>query len=119
MRGDRKALAADLRAASAQEDLQGMQAMIRFEVADARRRLETASRTLDLVTKVAAPRAQQSFASSLSAFSTGTADIVGVLDAWRALQSVEQARIQALVGRAMALADVERAIAGPLAKASP
>lgn len=113
-RQNRRARAADLRAASAQQDLQAMQAMIRFEVADARRRLETASRTLDLVTKVAAPRAQQSFASSLSAFSTGTVDIVGVMDAWRALQSVEQARVQALVGRATALVDVERAIAGPL-----
>jgi outer membrane protein, heavy metal efflux system len=118
-RQNRRAQAADLRAASAKGDLEAMQAMIRFEVADARRRLETAIRTLDLVVNVATPRAQQSFASSLSAFSTGTIDIVGVLDAWRALQSVEQARIQALVARSMAITDLERAVAGPIPRAMP
>jgi outer membrane protein TolC len=118
-RQNRKAHAADLRAASADEDLRAMRAMIRFEVSDARRRLETANRSLDLIIKLAAPRAQQSFATSLSAFSAGTIDIVGVMDAWRALQSVEQARIQALVARATAVADVERAIAGPIPSATP
>jgi outer membrane protein, heavy metal efflux system len=118
-RQNRRAQAADLRAASAEADLRAMRAMIRFEVSDARRRLETASRSLDFVDKVAGPRAQQSFASSLSAFSTGTIDIVGVMDAWRALQSVEQARVQALVARATAMADVERAIASPIPMRAP
>lgn len=118
-RQNRKAHAADLRAASADEDLRAMRAMIRFEVSDARRRLETASRSLDLIVKLAAPRAQQSFGSSLSAFSAGTIDIVGVMDALRALQSIEQARIQALVARATAIADVERAIAGSIPVATP
>jgi cobalt-zinc-cadmium efflux system outer membrane protein len=111
--------AADLRASSAGSDREAMRAMIRFEVADGHRRFDTSQRTLDLVVKVAAPRAEQSFSSSLSGYATGSLDIVGVLEAWRALQSVERARIEALVARAMAVAAIERAIAGPMPKESP
>jgi outer membrane protein, heavy metal efflux system len=117
-RQTRLAEASDLRAASVGSDVEGMRAMIRFEVSDALRRFETANRTLELV-NVAAPRAEQSFASSLSGYSTSTVDIVGVLEAWRALQSVERARIEALIGRSLAIADIERAIAGSLPKGSP
>jgi len=117
-RQTRLAEASDLRASSVGSDLEAMRAMIRFEVADALRRFDTANRTLDLVQKVAAPRAEQSFSSSLSGYSTGTVDIVGVLEAWRALQSVERARMEALVARAMAVADIERAIAGPMPRGS-
>jgi cobalt-zinc-cadmium efflux system outer membrane protein len=118
-RHTRRAEAADLRAASAGNDVQAMRAMIRFEIADALRRLDTARRSLDLVLKVGAPRAKQSFSSSLSGYVTGTIDIVGVLEAWRALQSVERARLDALIARSMAEADLERAIGGPLPKALP
>ncbi len=118
-RQGRLAEASELRAASAGSDLAGMRAMIRFEVADARRRVDTADRSLDLIVNLATLRAEQSFASSLSGYSTGTVDLVGVLDAWRALQSVERSRVETLIGRALALADIERAIAGPIKKALP
>lgn len=118
-RQNRRAEASELRASSAGSDLAAMRAMIRFEVADALRRLDTANRSLDLIVNIAAPRAQQSFSSSLSGYSTATVDIVGVLEPWRALQSVERARVETLVARAMAVADIEHAIAGPLQKASP
>lgn len=118
-RQNRRAEAADLRAESAGSDRDAMRAMIDFEVADALRRLETANRALDLIVRVAASRAEQSFSSSLSGYSTGTVDIVGVLEAWRALQSIERARIEALIARSMAVADLERAIGGPLPKAGP
>jgi outer membrane protein, heavy metal efflux system len=113
-RQNRLAEAAELRAASAASSQAGMIAMIRFEVSDALRKVVTATRTLELVTGVAIPRAQQSFVSSLSGYSAGTADIVGVLEAWRALQSAETARVQAVAVRLMALADLERAIGGSL-----
>jgi outer membrane protein TolC len=115
----RRAEASDLRAASAGNDREGMRAMIHFEVADALRRLETANRSLDLVVGVAAPRAEQSLSTSLSGYSTGTVDVVGVLESWRALQSVERARIEILISRSMALADLERAVAGTIPKVSP
>ena len=118
-RQNRLAEAADLRASSVGNDLAAMRAMIRFEVADALRRLDTANRSLELIEKLAGPRAEQSFSSSLSGYSTATVDMVGVLEAWRALQSVERARVETLVARAVAVAEIERATAGPLQDASP
>jgi cobalt-zinc-cadmium efflux system outer membrane protein len=118
-RQSRRAEASDLRASSAGSDLAAMRAMIRFEVADALRRLDTANRSLDLIVNIATKRAEQSFASSLSGYASATVDIVGVLEAWRAVQSIERARVETLIARAVAVADVERAIAGPLPKASP
>ena len=76
-RQNRRAEAADLRSESAGSDLEAMRAMVGFEVADALRRLQTANRTLDLIVRVAAPRAQQSFSSSLSGYSTGSVDMIG------------------------------------------
>jgi cobalt-zinc-cadmium efflux system outer membrane protein len=118
-RQNRRAAASDLSAQSAQSESTGMQAMIRYQVADALRRVNTAARTLKLVTAVARPRAEQSFSSALSSYATGTADMVFVLDAWRALQRMEQARIDAIVARRMAVADLEWAIGGPLSAGAP
>lgn len=117
-RQNRRAAASDLRAASAGSELVAMQNMIRFELADALRKLATAERTLALLRDVAAPRANQSFVSSLAGFSTGGVDIVGVLDAWRALQAIERARVEAVAARLMAIADLERAIGGSLDEVS-
>jgi cobalt-zinc-cadmium efflux system outer membrane protein len=111
-RQNRRAEASELRAASAGSELSAMQSMIRFEIADASRKLMTAERTLALISGVAAPRANQSFVSSLAGFSTVNVEIVGVLDAWRALQSIERARVEAVATRLMAIAELERAVGG-------
>ncbi len=113
-RQNRRAEASELRAGSVGSELVAMRNMIRFEIADASRKLVTAERTLVFIRDVAAPRAHQSFASSLAGFSTGSVDIVGVLDAWRALQATERARVEAAASRMMGIADLERAIGAPL-----
>jgi cobalt-zinc-cadmium efflux system outer membrane protein len=118
-RQNRRAEAAELSAQSARSDATGMQAMIRYQVADALRRVQTAERTLDLVTRVARPRAEQSFASALSAYSTGSADMVFVIDAWRALQRMELVRLDAVVAQRMALVDLDWATGGAVQKGSP
>jgi outer membrane protein, heavy metal efflux system len=118
-RQTRRAEASDLRAASAGSDLEAMRSMIRFEVADGLRRLDTANRSLELIAKLAKPRAEQSFSSSLAGYSTGAVDIVGVLEAWRSLQSVQRAWVESTIARALATTDIERAIAGPLPKGRP
>jgi cobalt-zinc-cadmium efflux system outer membrane protein len=118
-RQNRLAAASDLRAGSVGSELTAMQNMIRFEIADASRQLVTAERTLQLVEDVAVPRANQSFVASLAGYATGGVDIVGVLEAWRALQAMERARIESLVARLLALADLERAIGGSLTEVSP
>lgn len=118
-RQNRLAQASDLRAGSVGSELTAMQNMIRFEIADASRQLITAERTLQLVEEVAVPRANQSFVASLAGYATGGVDIVGVLEAWRALQGLERARVESLVARLMALANLERALGGSLNKVSP
>jgi cobalt-zinc-cadmium efflux system outer membrane protein len=118
-RQNRLAQASDLRAGSVSSELTAMQNMIRFEIADASRKLVTAERTLQLVEDVAVPRANQSFVASLAGYATGGVDIVGVLEAWRALQAMDRARIESLVARLLALADLERAVGGSLTEVSP
>jgi outer membrane protein TolC len=113
-RQNRRAKASDLSTESARSEISAMQAMIRFQVADAFRRVQTAARTVELVVTVAKPRAEQSFSSALSAYSTGGTELVVVLDAWRALQRMEQARIDAVIAQHMGLADLEWATGGAL-----
>jgi len=118
-RQGRLADAAELRAGSAGSGLRAMQNMIRFEIADALRKLVTATRTLELVRTVAAPRANENFSASLAGYTTGNVDILGVLEAWRSLQTVERARVESVAARLQALADLERAIGGSLSEVSP
>jgi outer membrane protein TolC len=118
-RQNRLAEAADLRAGSAGSQAGAMLNMIRFEIAEAARQLTTAERSLKLVEEVAMPRANQSFVASLAGYGTGIVDIVGVLEAWRALQGMERARVEAVVARLVALADLERAVGGSLNEVSP
>jgi outer membrane protein TolC len=110
----RLADASELRAWSASNERRAMEAMIRYEITDAVRRVETAARSLSFIRTVAHPRAQESFVSSLSSYSTGTADLQAVLDAWRALQTLELSRADASLALEIARAELERAVGGPL-----
>jgi outer membrane protein TolC len=113
-RQSRRASGFDARAASAGQEIAAMQAMIRFEVADALRRVETATRQLELLRGLALPRVRDSFGASLAAYAGGSAEIVGLLDARRSLQSMEIALARAETGREMAIAQLERALGGKL-----
>lgn len=117
-RQNRRAHAADLAARAVDADLAGMHGMIRSQLADAWARLQTAQRTHRLVVTVAKPRAEQNFASALSAYGAATADLAFVLDAWRAMQRMEQARISALVQQQRAVVDLEWVVGGSLAGAA-
>jgi outer membrane protein TolC len=118
-RGQRRGAAFDARAEGARQDQQAMRAMIAFQVADALTKFEAAKRQLDLVRTVASPKARESFDSSLAAFGGGTADVVGVLDARRALQSVELTLEEAQIRREVALAELEHAVGEPLSGGAP
>jgi outer membrane protein, heavy metal efflux system len=106
-----------LRSRGVAQDAAGMRAMIRFEVADAAQKVATAQRTLDFVRGSAQPRAQESFLSSLAGYSSGTVEITGLLESWRALQAAELARVEAAVRLTAAVAELERALGGPLGAA--
>lgn len=109
-----RAAAFDAKADSAALDQAAMRAMISFEVVDAIIGVETATRQVELVRGVALPRARESFQASLAGLSAGTTDIVGVLDARRSLQAAELALAEAEVRRELAIAQLERAIGGPV-----
>ena len=105
-----RAAAFDARALGASQDEAAMRAMIRYEVSAALSRAQTAARQRDLVAHVALPRARESFQTSLAGFGSGTVDIVGVLDARRALQATEVALAEADAALEAGLAELDRAI---------
>jgi cobalt-zinc-cadmium efflux system outer membrane protein len=118
-REQHRASAFDQRADAAAQDQTAMRAMIRAEVAEALVHVQTASRRLDLVEHVALPKARESFESALAGYGAGTLDVVGVLDARRALQAAELTRVEAEVDRELAVAELERAVGAPLRGATP
>jgi outer membrane protein, heavy metal efflux system len=114
-----RAAAFDARAGSAAQDQAAMRAMIRFEVADALIRVQTATRQVELLWVVALPKSRESFEASLAGYGAARVDIVGLLDARRALQSVELALAETSAMREVALADLERAVGAPIGGATP
>ncbi|MEO7328964.1 MAG: TolC family protein [Minicystis sp.] len=114
-----RAAAFDARAEGAAEDQAAMRAMIRFEITDASTRVQTATRQLDLLRTVARPKARESFQASLAGYGAATVDILGLLDARRALQAMELAIAEAHVNRELALVQLERAVGAPFPGEAP
>ena len=118
-RAEHRAAAFDDRADGAAQDQVSMRAMIRFEVADAVSKAQTGARQLDLVETVVLPKARESFEASLAGYGAATVDVVGVLDARRALQAAELARAEAQATLEVSVAELEHAIGGPLQAGTP
>lgn len=114
-RQNHRAAAFDARAQGVAQDAGAMRAMIRFEVASALARVNTATRRLELVETVVLPKARESFETSLAAYGAGTVDLVGLLDARRSLQAASLALVEAQIDREIALAELERALGTPIA----
>lgn len=110
-----RAQAFEARAQGAAEDAAQMRAMIRFEVADALVRVQTTTRRVNLVETLVLPKARESFESSLAGYGSSTVDMIGLLDARRSLQNATLALAEAQAEREVALAELERATATPLA----
>jgi outer membrane protein, heavy metal efflux system len=104
--------AEETRAQGIANDAAAMRAMIRFQVAEARARVETATRRLELLETVVLPKARESFESSLAGYGAGTSDLMGLLDARRSLQSAGLAVAEAQAEREIAIAELERAVGG-------
>lgn len=109
-----RAAAFDARAEAANEDQAAMRAMIRYQVTEAIVGVETATRQVELVSTLAIPRARESFQASLAGLGAGATDIIGVLDARRSLQQAELALAEAELRREVAVANLERALGGPI-----
>jgi RND family efflux transporter MFP subunit len=74
-----RAAAFDARAEGAAQDQAAMRAMIRYEVAAAFNRVQTATRELDLLRATAVPKARESFEAALAGYGTAMVELVGVL----------------------------------------
>lgn len=112
-RQQHRAAAFDDRAHGSAQDEAAMRAMIRFEVADALIKVQTAKRQLDLLQSIALPRARESFEASLAGYGASTVEVLGVLDARRALQTAELALAEAQVTVEVSVAELERAVGSP------
>lgn len=93
-------------------ELAAMQAMVRFQVADALRKIDTANHQLAFLRGTATSRAKESLQSAVAGYATGSVDITGLLDARRALQVTENALVDAVVQRELAIVQLERTLGG-------
>jgi outer membrane protein TolC len=118
-RGQHRAAAFDSRADSAAQAQASMRAMIRYEVSSALTRVQTSARQLELIDSVALPKTRESFDASIAGYGASTVDLVGLLDARRALQTAELTRAEAQATLEVAWAELERAVAGPVQGGTP
>jgi len=84
------------------------------ELYDLRGRLPEIARRLDLLENVLPIQAEQSFASAEAAYAAGRVDALAMLDAERVLLDVRLAAARARADLAIALIDLEMAVAAPL-----
>jgi cobalt-zinc-cadmium efflux system outer membrane protein len=107
-----RADSAELQAEAFDRELDAMRAMVRFQVADAVRKVDTATRQLAFLRGTALGRTKESFKSALAGYASGAVDVTGLLDARRAMQTSEQAVVDTVVQRELAIAELERALWG-------
>jgi outer membrane protein TolC len=89
--------------------LEGIRNSALYQVRDAASRFEAARNQLAVYERDLLPQAQKSYESAQSAFASGGADALSVLDAMRSYLQVRIERARAIARREMALADLERA----------
>jgi Ca2+-transporting ATPase len=118
-RAGQKAAAFDARAESIARDTASMTVMFRAQVIEALTRFETTARQIGLLEGGALPKARENFSTSLSAYSTGSLDILGVLDSRRSLQNAESMLIDARVQHELSLALLQHAVGGKLPGGAP
>jgi outer membrane protein TolC len=106
--------AAETRARAVERDRAAMAAMVRAEIERYFARIETADKRARLLDTEFIPRAQQTFDSAMAAFSSGTVDVLSLLDGLRTLETQKLARIAVRIDRELALVDLERATGVPL-----
>jgi outer membrane protein TolC len=91
-----------------------MAAMVRAEIERYFARIEAADKRARLLDTEFIPRAQQTFDSAMAAFSSGTVDVLSLLDSLRTLETQKLSRVAVRVDRELALVDLERAAGVPL-----
>lgn len=99
---------ADAMVQRAQRDLEAMQVMTRTDLRMAWSRARAADLTLQALEETALPRMRETVAASESAYVSGSADFLSLLEATMARQRLEADRLQAVVRREAARYELER-----------
>ena len=106
--------AAEAQVAAERGALSSARNAARYELFEATQRLKAARESLVIFERDLGPQAQQSFESAQAAYRGGQSDSLALFDALSSLLDVRLERERALVNVETALADVERALGGPL-----
>jgi outer membrane protein, heavy metal efflux system len=114
--GKYNAATAEARAklAAAEAELRSWQDRIRREVAQAYTRTRTAALAHGLARSTHIPQAEQALRVTESAYGAGTAAFLSVLDTLRSVEAIHIQHVEAEAELAIATADLERAVGGPL-----
>lgn len=104
---------ADARLASAQAERRRLATQVRREVEQSWLKLRTARLQHDLFATTHIPQAEQSLRASEGAYQAGRIDLMGLLEAVRAIETAHLEHIDAEAAEEMAWADLERAVGGP------
>ena len=102
--------ATQLDLASAEADLRAEANAIRSEVARLHATMERHAANLALFDRVILPQARATFASASSVFQSGRGELLGVLDAMRALFATETMRVRTLAEYLKSVAELEAAV---------
>jgi outer membrane protein TolC len=106
--------AAEARVSAERSALSSVRNAARYELFEASERLKTARESFVIIERDLLPQAQQSFESAQAAYRGGQGDSLSLLDALQSLLDVRIERERALARVETALANVERAVGGPV-----
>ena len=107
---DVEARATQLDLAAAEADLRAEANVVRSEVARLHATIERHAANLALFDRVMLPQARATFASASSVFQSGRGELLGVLDAMRALFATETMRVRTLADYLKSLAELEAVV---------
>jgi outer membrane protein TolC len=106
--------AAEARVSAERSALSSVRYAAQYELFEASERLKTARESFVIIERDLLPQAQQSFESAEAAYRGGQGDSLALLDALQSLLDVRIERERALALVETALANVERAVGGPI-----
>ncbi|MHB1033416.1 MAG: TolC family protein [Pirellulales bacterium] len=108
---------AENRIAQRRAEYQNLLDQVRFEVQSGRDRASQSQRVVHLYEEKILPAAQRSLQSAQANYTTGTLDFLRLLDAERQLNTQREMYYQSIADYHRRLAELERAVGGPLPEA--
>jgi outer membrane protein TolC len=101
-----------------QHELRSARNLVAFRIYDAWTRVETQQQTVHLLRSTLIPQAQQTYEVTLTAYQTGAADFLSVIDSWRRWLDFELMRHRETVDLETAFSELQREVGLQLVRAS-